>query len=52
LHLLIELRADAKAQKNWGLADAIRNRLKGLGVQLVDQKDGSTTWEIAPQVPV
>lgn len=52
LHLLIELRTDAKANKNWGLADAIRNRLKGLGVQLVDQKDGSTSWEIAPQVPV
>ncbi|HEY9721979.1 MAG TPA: cysteine--tRNA ligase [Oscillatoriaceae cyanobacterium] len=50
LELLIELRRDAKAQKNWALADQIRNRLKDQGVQLVDQKDGSTTWELAPKV--
>jgi cysteinyl-tRNA synthetase len=50
LQLLIDLRAEAKAQKNWALADTVRNRLKAMGVQLVDQKDGSTTWEIAPKV--
>jgi cysteinyl-tRNA synthetase len=50
LQLLIDVRAEAKAAKNWALADTVRNRLKAMGVQLVDQKDGSTTWEIAPKV--
>jgi cysteinyl-tRNA synthetase len=45
VELFIKLRTEAKASKNWALADQIRNELKALGVQLVDQKDGSTTWE-------
>lgn len=51
LDVLIAVRAEAKAQKNWALADKVRNDLKALGIQLVDQKDGTTTWEIAPRVP-
>jgi cysteinyl-tRNA synthetase len=50
LEMLVAIRTDAKAQKNWALADKVRNDLKALGVQLVDQKDGSTTWEIVPKV--
>jgi cysteinyl-tRNA synthetase len=50
LTLLIDLRKEAKAQKNWAMADMVRNRLKEMGIQLVDQKDGSTTWEIQPKV--
>lgn len=45
LTLLIELRKEAKAAKQWAQADMIRDRLKALGIGLVDQKDGTTTWE-------
>jgi cysteinyl-tRNA synthetase len=44
---LIAMRADAKANKNWAVADTIRNRLTGIGIKLVDQKDGTTAWEPA-----
>ncbi|MDB5101837.1 MAG: cysteinyl-tRNA synthetase [Cyanobacteria bacterium RYN_339] len=50
LDTLVSIRAEAKATKNWALADKVRNDLKALGVQLVDQKDGSTSWEIIPRV--
>jgi cysteinyl-tRNA synthetase len=50
MEILMGIRAEAKAQKNWALADKVRNDLKALGVVLVDQKDGSTTWELAPKV--
>lgn len=38
--LLIQLRQDAKAAKNWGMADQIRDELGNLGVVLKDTKDG------------
>ncbi|MEB3198037.1 MAG: cysteine--tRNA ligase [Candidatus Sericytochromatia bacterium] len=47
LDLLVSLRAEAKTERNWGLADRIRDRLLALGVRLIDQKDGTTTWEAA-----
>lgn len=43
--LLITLRAEARAQKNFAQADAIRDRLKDIGVVLEDGKNG-TTWKI------
>ena len=51
LTLLIDIRKEAKAQKNWPLADLVRSRLAALDIRLVDQKDGSTTWEVAAKVP-
>jgi cysteinyl-tRNA synthetase len=41
--LLIEVRAEMRKQKNWAMADLIRDRLKELGVTIEDSKDG-TTW--------
>ncbi len=41
--LLVELRAEARQQKNFALGDQIRDRLAALGVQLKDGADG-TTW--------
>jgi cysteinyl-tRNA synthetase len=38
----IKLRTKAKANKNWGLADEIRNRLAEKGVILEDSKSGTT----------
>jgi cysteinyl-tRNA synthetase len=43
IELLIELRRDLRAQKNYAMSDVIRKRLLGLGVILEDSKDG-TSW--------
>ena len=43
LDLFIELRAELRRQKLWALSDLVRDRLKDLGVQLEDRKDGTTT---------
>ncbi len=45
LDLLVQLRGDAKANKDWSTADAIRDALSALGVTIKDSKDGST-WNI------
>jgi cysteinyl-tRNA synthetase len=47
LGLLMELRARLRKEKNFALADEIRNRLTGLGVTLEDRADG-TRWRIEP----
>jgi cysteinyl-tRNA synthetase len=44
LKLLIELRSEAKANKNYALSDQIRNKLKESGIELMDSKDG-TSWK-------
>ena len=41
--LLVEIRTEARKQKNWAMSDLIRDRLKQLGVSIEDSKDG-TTW--------
>jgi cysteinyl-tRNA synthetase len=41
--LLVEIRSEARKQKNWAMSDLIRDRLKDLGVAIEDSKDG-TTW--------
>lgn len=38
--LLLKLRMEAKTDRNWALADKIRNELNGLGVEIKDTKDG------------
>ena len=43
--LFIEMREEARKEKNWALADKIRDRLKETGVALEDRSDG-TTWKI------
>jgi cysteinyl-tRNA synthetase len=43
---LIADRAAARARKDWGESDRIRDELAKMGVVLKDSKDG-TTWEIA-----
>lgn len=41
----INKRKQAKAEKNWAEADAIRNELISNGLQLLDNKDGTTSVE-------
>ncbi|MBW1673726.1 MAG: hypothetical protein JRJ45_08805 [Deltaproteobacteria bacterium] len=40
---LIKERADARQKEDWAKSDTIRNELKGLGVEIIDTKDG-TRW--------
>lgn len=42
--ILIELRAQAKMEKNFVLSDAIRDKLKASGIELMDSKEGSS-WK-------
>ena len=46
IDLLVALRRDLRAEKNWALSDKVRDGLKGLGVILEDSKDGTSwSWE-------
>jgi cysteinyl-tRNA synthetase len=45
IHLLMDLRNEARARKDWALSDSIRDRLAKMGIVLEDGKDG-TTWKI------
>ena len=45
MELIIELRQDARANKNWSTADKIRDGLTALNIQLKDGKDG-TSWSL------
>jgi cysteinyl-tRNA synthetase len=48
LGLLVELRSRLRKEKNFALADEIRNRLAELGVTVEDRPDGSR-WRIEPR---
>mgnify|MGYP001186364948 CR=1 FL=1 len=43
IRLLIDIRLEARARKDWATSDRIRDQLKELGIQLKDGKDG-TEW--------
>ena len=45
VELLINLRKDAKANKDWGTADKIRDELNAIGIELKDTKDG-VEWSL------
>jgi len=44
IHLLIDLRREARGRKDYATGDAIRDRLSELGIALLDRKEG-TSWE-------
>jgi cysteinyl-tRNA synthetase len=44
---LIDARLAARKSKNFAESDRIRDELKAMGVVIKDNKDGTTTWEIA-----
>jgi cysteinyl-tRNA synthetase len=46
VELMIELRKEARARKDFATSDAIRDRLKDIGVVLEDTKEG-TRWSLA-----
>ena len=43
---LVEARNAARRSKDFTQADRIRNELVGMGVELEDKKDGTTTWKL------
>jgi cysteinyl-tRNA synthetase len=42
MQLVLELRAKARAEKNWPTADLIRDKLAAAGVRVEDGPEGST----------
>ena len=47
IHLLMDIRKEAKLRKDYVTSDKIRNELIALGVQLKDEKDGSMSYTLA-----
>jgi len=45
VELLISLRREAKANKDWGTADKIRDELNAIGIEIKDTKDG-VDWSL------
>jgi cysteinyl-tRNA synthetase len=46
MQLLIDLRAEARAKKDFATGDTIRKRLGEIGITLEDRKGGATEWRI------
>jgi cysteinyl-tRNA synthetase len=46
MELLIEIRKESRANKDFATSDKIRNQLKGSGIILKDEKDGNISWEM------
>ncbi len=44
MQLLIDIRKEAKAKKDYVTSDKIRNQLTALGIELKDEKDGGMSW--------
>ena len=46
MDLVIDIRKDARTQKNFEISDKIRDRLSEIKIQLKDEKDDKTSWTI------
>jgi cysteinyl-tRNA synthetase len=46
INMLINMRKDARAKKDYATSDRIRNELHALGIQLKDEKDGNISYVI------
>jgi cysteinyl-tRNA synthetase len=46
VNLLIDIRKDARSQKDFATSDKIRDRLAEIGVQLKDEKGGATSFAL------
>lgn len=47
MDVLMTVRKDARASKNWALSDKIRNQLAEVGIQLKDEKGGEMSWSLS-----
>jgi cysteinyl-tRNA synthetase len=46
MQVLIDIRKEARAKRDWVTSDKIRNQLSDLGIALKDEKDGSMSWSV------
>ena len=46
MDVLITLRKEARAKKDWATSDKIRNQLAEIGIQLKDEKEGGMSWSL------
>jgi cysteinyl-tRNA synthetase len=46
MQLLIDIRKEAKAKKDYATSDKIRNQLGSIGIALKDEKDGTVSWDM------
>lgn len=46
INLLIDIRSEARKNKDFATSDKIRDELQEIGIRLKDEKDGKTTFEI------
>ncbi len=46
MEMLLGMRAEAKAAKDWALSDKIRDGLAAAGIRVKDRKDAPSEWEI------
>lgn len=46
MQLLIDIRKEARAKKDFATSDKIRNQLNELGILLKDEKDGGMSWAV------
>ncbi|MDD3012719.1 MAG: cysteine--tRNA ligase [Candidatus Gastranaerophilales bacterium] len=46
MDVIISVRGTARTQKNWEIADKVRDELGKLKITLKDNKDGTTSWNI------
>ena len=47
MQLLLDIRKEAKTNKDFATSDKIRNQLTQLGILIKDDKEGNTTWGLA-----
>jgi cysteinyl-tRNA synthetase len=47
MELLIEIRKEARANKDFATSDKIRDQLTKAGIILKDEKGGNISWEIS-----
>jgi len=48
IQLLIDIRADARTNKDFATSDKIRDKLKEIGIELKDEKGGNTSYDFEP----
>jgi cysteinyl-tRNA synthetase len=46
MSFVLDIRKEARANKNWALADRIRDGLSQLGIQVKDHPGGESSWEL------
>jgi cysteinyl-tRNA synthetase len=46
MEVLIDIRKDARAKRDWATSDKIRNQLTAHGIVLKDERDGSMSWSM------